>query len=124
LPSSGIISVVDDDEAVCLAVTGLLRSFGFAAHGFTSAEAFLRSPRSRDSDCLIADVQMPGMGGLELQNALAERASRIPMIFMTAFPEQRIRERTVSAGAIAFLEKPCDAETILQYIEAALRKSG
>jgi FixJ family two-component response regulator len=98
----------------------LMRSVGFVAFTFESAEEFLRSPRVDDSACLITDVQMPGMTGLDLQNRLIAQGSRIPIIFITAFPEQDIRSRAQAAGAIAFLEKPFDGETMTNWVRKAL----
>jgi FixJ family two-component response regulator len=115
-----IVSIIDDDASVRAAVEGLVRSAGFVAFTFESAEGFLRSPRAEDSACLITDVQMPGMSGLDLQNRLIAQGSRIPIIFITAFPEQDIRNRAQAAGAIAFLEKPFDGGTMINLVRKAL----
>src|SRR3984893_11216005 len=117
---SQIVSIVDDDASVGAAMQSLLRSLGFVAFVFESAEDFLRSPRVNDSACLITDVQMPGMSGLDLQNRLIAQGIRIPVIFITAFPEQDIRSRAQAAGAIAFLEKPFDGETMTNWVRKAL----
>jgi len=103
---SQIVSIVDDDESVRAAMEGLVRSLGFVAFVFESAEDFLGSPRVDDSACLITDVQMPGMSGLDLHDRLIAQGSGIPTIFITAFPEQTIRRRAQAGGALAFLEKP------------------
>jgi FixJ family two-component response regulator len=99
---------------------GLVRSAGFAAFVFESAEDFLRSPRVDDSACLITDVQMPGMSGLDLQSHLIAQGSRIPTIFITAFPEQDVRRRAEASGAIAFLEKPFDGGAMIDLLRATL----
>jgi FixJ family two-component response regulator len=115
-----IVSIVDDDASVRAAMEALIRSVGFVAFTFESAEEFLRSPRLDDSACLITDVQMPGMSGLDLQNRLIAQGSCIPIIFITAFPEQDIRSRAQAAGAIAFLEKPFDGEIMTNWVRKAL----
>jgi FixJ family two-component response regulator len=103
---SQIVSIVDDDASVRAAMQSLLRSLGFVAFVFESAEDFLRSPRVDDSSCVITDVQMPGMSGLDLQDRLIAQGSRIPVILITAFPEQSIRSRAQAGGALGLLEKP------------------
>ena len=115
-----IISVVDDDASVRTATARLLRSLGFFADAFASAQEFLSSPRLHDTSCLIADVEMPGMTGLELQDYLIVHGHGTPMIFITAFPEDRIRERAMRAGAVDFLSKPFDEPRLLECIERAL----
>ena len=97
-----------------------MRSLGFVAFAFESADDFLRSPRVDDSACLITDVQMPGMNGLELQDRLIAKGSRIPIIFMTAFPEQTIRSRAQAGGALACLEKPFRCGTMIELLRQAL----
>ena len=101
-----IVSIIDDDASVRAAMESLVRSLGFVAFVFKSAEDFLRSPRVDDSACLITDVQMPGMSGLDLQDRLIAQGNRVPIILITAFPEQTIRNRAQARGALAFLEKP------------------
>jgi FixJ family two-component response regulator len=98
----------------------LLRSLGFVAFAFESAENFLRSPRVDDSSCLITDVQMPGMSGLDLQDRLIAQGSRMPVIFITAFPEQNIRSRAQASGAVGFLEKPFAGRTMIELVRQAL----
>lgn len=117
-----VISVVDDDPSVRAAAERLLRSLGFSAHAFSSAEEFLLSPRLNDTSCLIADVQMPGMSGVELQEHLIAQGHRTPIIFITAFPDDRIRERAMKAGAVCFLSKPFDGMGLLQCLERALMR--
>jgi FixJ family two-component response regulator len=120
VPESRIVSIVDDDASVRAAVLSLLKSIGIVAFVFESAEDFLRSPRVDDSSCLITDVQMPGMSGLELQDCLTARGSRIPIIFITAFPEHTIRSRAQACGALGFLEKPFAGKTMIELVRQAL----
>jgi FixJ family two-component response regulator len=118
-----IISIVDDDASVRTATARLLRSLGFSAHAFASAQEFLLSPRLSETSCLIADVEMPGMSGVELQEYLIAHGHRTPMIFITAFPEDRIRQRVMRAGAVDFLSKPFDEPQLLECVERALTRS-
>jgi FixJ family two-component response regulator len=120
VPKSQIISIVDDDVSVGAAMRSLLKSLGFVAFVFESAGDFLRSPQVDDSSCLITDVQMPGMSGLDLQDRLIARGSRIPIIFITAFPEHTIRRRAQAGGALGFLEKPFAGETMIELVRQAL----
>jgi FixJ family two-component response regulator len=115
-----IVSIVDDDASVRVALSGLVRSLGFVACAFESAEDFLRSPHVGDSACLISDVQMPGMNGLELQSQLLAQGHRLPIIFITAFPEPNLRTLADAAGALAFLEKPFDGGIIVSLLKEAL----
>jgi FixJ family two-component response regulator len=115
-----VVSIIDDDVSVRVAVECLVRSLGFVACGFESAEDFLRSPRADDSSCVITDVQMRGMNGLELQSHLAAQRRCPPIIFITAFPEQSVRQRAQAAGALAFLEKPFDGGTMVNLLHEAM----
>jgi FixJ family two-component response regulator len=115
-----IVSIVDDDASVRAAIESLVRSLGFVAFAFESANDFLRSPRVDDSACLITDVQMPGMNGLDLQDRLIAQGSRIPIIFITAFPEPTIRSRAQARGALAFLEKPFAGTTMIGLLRQTL----
>jgi FixJ family two-component response regulator len=115
------VAVVDDDESVRSAVYGALRSVGFEARAFASAEEFLDSDVRGDTACLISDVQMPGMSGLELQAALAKDEHPIPIIFITAFGDQRVRTQALKAGALEFLDKPFDDTFLLETVRAALK---
>jgi len=121
LPDAPMISIIDDDPLVREATDELMQSLGYRAETFASAEDFLRSDRLNDSSCLITDVQMQGLSGIELQNALIARGNKTPMIFLTAFPEERIRKRALEAGAIGFLSKPFDEQRLIEYLETALR---
>jgi FixJ family two-component response regulator len=116
-----LISVVDDDESVRRTTTLLIESFGFRAAAFESAEGFLRSGQLHDTACLIVDVQMPGMNGLQLQSHLAAEGCGIPIIFITAYDDKESRRRAMQAGAVAFLGKPFSDEQLLQTIRSTLR---
>ena len=120
MPQAPVISVVDDDKAVRTANERLVRSLGYRAHSFASAEEFLTSTVLPATDCLIADIQMPGMNGMELQQALAAKRPELPIIFITAFPEDRIRQQVMSAGALCMLAKPCDGSVLVGFIRSAL----
>lgn len=115
-----LISIIDDDEAVRVATESLVRSLGFGATTFASAEEFLNSARLQETSCVITDVNMPGMTGVELQSHLRARGHSLPMIFITAFPEERTRQRVNAAGAIGFLSKPFDCGAMIQCIDKAL----
>ena len=115
-----LISVIDDDESVRRTTTRLIESFGFRTTAFESAERFLTSGQLHDTSCLIVDVRMPGMDGLQLQSQLATAGWRIPIIFITAYDHQESRERAMQAGAVAFLGKPFTDEQLLQTIRSTL----
>ena len=121
--TKNLISVVDDDESVRRTTTLLIESFGFRAAAFESAETFLNSGHLHDTSCLIIDVQMPGMDGLQLQSHLAAAGCGIPIIFITAYESKGSRQRAMQAGAAAFLGKPFSDEQLLQIIRSALRFS-
>jgi len=116
-----LISVVDDDESIRRTTALLIESFGFRAAAFESAESFLKSGQLHDTLCLIVDVQMPGLNGLQLQSHLAAEGCRIPIIFITAYDDKESRRRAMQAGAVAFLGKPFSDEQLLQIIRSALR---
>lgn len=116
-----VISIVDDDESVREATKGLVRSLGYATATFASAEEYLRSDRVRDTSCLITDVQMPGMTGVELQDRLIASGKRTPVIFVTAFPEDNIRARVLEAGAFGYLSKPFNDECLIECLDEALK---
>ena len=119
--TKNLISVVDDDESVRRTTTLLIESFGFRAVAFESAEGFLRSGQLHDTSCLIVDVQMPGMNGLQLQSHLAAAGCGIPIVFITAYDDKESRQRALQAGAVAFLGKPFGDEHLLKTIRSALR---
>ena len=115
-----LISIVDDDESMREAVKGLMKSLGYRAEAAASAEEFLRSPHICRTSCLIADVQMPGMTGLDLHRHLSASGKPIPTILITAYPDDSVRERAVAAGAIGYLSKPFDESDLLACIRSAL----
>jgi FixJ family two-component response regulator len=119
-----VISIVDDDASMRTATARWLRSLGFSAHTFSSAQEFLSSPRLNDTTCLIADVQMPGMSGIELQKYLTARGHRMPMVFITAYPEDQIRQQAMNGGAVGFLSKPFEEARLLECVERALMRRG
>jgi FixJ family two-component response regulator len=116
-----MISIVDDDDSVRESLQRLMRSVGFAVNVFASAEEFLDSDRLRYTDCLILDVRLPGMNGLELQRHLATSQSEIPIIFITSYEDDEVRARALNAGAVDYLVKPFNNEDLLDAIEAALK---
>jgi len=117
-----VISIIDDDPSVRTATGRLLRSMGFSVYAFASAKEFLSSPKLGETSCVIADVEMPGMSGLELQERLIAHDHGKPIIFITAFPQERARERAMKAGAVDFLSKPFDQARLLECVERALRR--
>ena len=119
--TKNIISVVDDDESIRRTTTFLIESFGFRAAAFESAESFLKSVQLHDTSCLLVDVQMPGMNGLQLQSELAAAGHSIPIIFITAFDNKDARQQAMQAGAVAFLGKPFNDEELHQAVRLALR---
>jgi FixJ family two-component response regulator len=121
--SAPLISIVDDDESMRESTKGLVRSLGYQAATFASAEEFLQSDSVDSTSCLIADVKMPGLGGLDLQSDLIDRGVRLPTIFITAFPEEGTRDRALKAGAVGFLDKPFSEESLLRCLDTALGSS-
>lgn len=125
MPQEPLIACVDDDLSVCEAMKGFLKAFGFAAEVFSSAEEFLQSDRLHEMSCLITDVHLRGMSGLQLQNRLSASGCRIPIIVITAIPNERVREQVLSAGAVCFLGKPFLKDDLLTCIRSALdRRRG
>ncbi len=124
MPKVHVIAIVDDDESFRRATTSFVRSLGYTALQFASAEAFLKSDRLHDTDCLISDVQMPGMNGIELQSKLLVQGYRLPIIFVTAFAEMRVRAQALGAGAICFLAKPFGDEELIACLNEALAARG
>jgi FixJ family two-component response regulator len=120
--TSNLISVVDDDESVRRTTKLLIESFGYRAAVFESAEVLLRSRQLHDTSCLIVDVQMPGISGLELQSQLAAKGCSIPIIFITAHGNEASRQQAMQAGAVAFLDKPFSDELLLKNIRSALKQ--
>jgi len=120
LTTAPVISVIDDDASVRAALNNLLKSLGYIVHVFPSAEAFLQSAQLNNSWCAIADVRMPGMSGIDLQSRLRAQGSRLPFVFITAGPEESARARALEDGAICFLTKPFDEDTLIAYLGKAL----
>ena len=116
-----MIAIVDDDEAVREATETLVRSLGYNASTFASADEFLKSEQFSNTSCLITDLHMPGLSGLDLQDRLIARGHRIPIIFITAYPDENVRIRAMKAGAVGFLSKPYDDDHLLGYLEKALK---
>jgi FixJ family two-component response regulator len=120
LPKKPLISIVDDNEAVREATKGLVRALGFLAETFESAEAFLKFDRLRSTACLIADVQMPHMSGLELHRRLVASGVSIPTILITAYPDDSVRARALKAGVMCYLTKPFNKDDLLDCIHSAI----
>jgi FixJ family two-component response regulator len=116
-----LISIVDDDESVRRTTTLLVQSFGFQAAAYESAESLMRSGQLQETSCLIVDLQMPGMNGLQLQRHLAASGYNIPIIFITAYDSKESRQLAMQAGAVAFLSKPFNDELLLETLRATLR---
>lgn len=116
-----MISIVDDDESVREATKGLLEARGYSAEAFSGAEEFLQSGHVDETSCLITDVRMPGLTGIELQRRLLDIGHRIPVIFITARQDERTRLQALQAGACGFLSKPFSEEGLIQCLVAALR---
>ena len=117
---TAIVSIVDDDESVRDSVSALVRSLGYTARAYPSAEDFLNSAEADAADCLVTDIQMPGMSGIELQQVLVTKGSKLPIIFITAFPEDHLKRKVLAAGAVCLITKPCDGEALVNYMEFAL----
>lgn len=115
-----MVAIVDDDELIRSALQGMLKSVGLPSQAFASAEEFLDSGQPEQTACLIADIRMPGMSGLELQAKLNAQHYRIPTIFITAHGDTRMRMQALRAGAVEFLAKPFDDTVLLESVRAAL----
>jgi FixJ family two-component response regulator len=123
MPRIPLISVIDDDDALKGSLENLIRSVGLRVQGFSSVEAFLRSSQVHETSCLILDVRMHGMSGLELQRQMVLAGSQMPIIFITAHQNDDWRTQAIEAGAVAFLYKPFYEEELLNAIDAALKDS-
>ena len=117
---TNLVAIVDDDDLMRTALQGLLKSAGLLAQPFASAEEFLRSGHQHDTACLITDIRMPGMSGLELQAQLNADRCRIPTIFITAHGDAKMRMQAMRAGAVEFLSKPFEDEALLESVRAAM----
>jgi FixJ family two-component response regulator len=115
-----LVAIVDDDDSMRSALQGLLRSAEFSSQSFASAEEFLQSGQLHQIACLIADIRMPGMSGLELQAQLNAERCRIPIIFITAHGDEKMRMQALRAGAVEFMAKPFDDGALLESVRAAL----
>ncbi len=115
-----LITIVDDDDSMRRALQGLLESAELPAQSFASAEEFLKSGQHHRTACLIADIRMPGMSGLELQAKLNAERCRIPIIFITAHGDEKMRLQALRAGAVEFMAKPFNDEALLESVRAAL----
>ena len=121
LATPHVISIVDDDKSFRGAIARLIRSLGHSVAAFDSAEDFLRSNRVNETACLICDVRMPRMSGLELQSDLIGKGYQLPIIFVTANPTESAGKSALAAGAIGFLNKPCNEDTLIALLDEALR---
>jgi FixJ family two-component response regulator len=115
-----LVAIVDDDHSMRGALQGLLKAVGVSSQAFASAEEFLKSGQQHQTACLISDIRMPGISGLELQARLNAEHCRIPTIFITAHGDAQMRMRALRAGAVEFLSKPFDDEALLETVRAAL----
>jgi len=118
-----VISIIDDDPSVRAATQSLVRSLGYSAQAFASAEEYLESERLGDSSCVITDLHMPGMSGADLQDHLLAEGRHIPIIFVTAYFEEGVRARVMDAGAYGFLRKPFADESLIECLDKALAAS-
>jgi FixJ family two-component response regulator len=119
-----VISIIDDDESVREATKSLVRSLGYKAAVFASAEEYLQSEQAGDSSCLITDLHMPGMSGADLQDRLIADGRQVPMIFVTAYYEEKVRDRVLDAGAYGFLRKPFNDESLIECLDKALSSAS
>jgi FixJ family two-component response regulator len=122
LEDSSLVAIVDDDDLIRSALQGLLKAVGLPARAFASAEEFLTSGQQHQAACLIADIRMSGMSGLELQAKLNAENCKIPTIFITAHGDARMRMQALRAGAVEFLAKPFDNQALLESVRAALAR--
>ena len=116
-----VISIVDDDESVREATKSLVRSLGYKAATFGSAEEFLGSEQLKSTSCLITDVRMPGMSGVELQDRLIADGRNMPTVFISAFSDERVRQKVLESGAIGYLRKPFEEDRLIECIDTALK---
>ncbi|GEP56602.1 response regulator transcription factor [Reyranella soli] len=115
-----LVAIVDDDEALCASLVDLMRSVGYRAESFFAAETLLTSPNRPFFDCIIADVRMPGMSGLDLVRKLKEEGASVPVIMVTALPDRQLDDQAISVGAQYLLGKPIETQTLLDCIERSL----
>lgn len=120
---AAFVAVVDDDESTRTAIHGVLQAAGFRSQPFASAQAFLASPSLADCACLVVDLQMPGISGLELQERLLDMSAGIPIVFVSAYGDERSRARAMQRGALGFLDKPFDDTALLALVSKPFEKS-
>ncbi|WP_424138034.1 response regulator transcription factor [Roseomonas chloroacetimidivorans] len=118
-----LIAIVDDDDSVRVALTSLARSAGLRARGYASADAFLAEDIS-PFDCVVSDIQMPKLSGFDLLQAVRSRRAELPVILITAYPDERIQQRAISGGARFFLEKPCDPNLLVTRLAEAMEAAA
>jgi FixJ family two-component response regulator len=121
VPPGQLISVIDDDDSFRSALIGLIRSLGYSACGFESAEAFVESNFMRNSACVITDVQMPGMSGIELQQFLTRSQCAVPVIMVTARTEPGLEQKALASGAMCLLRKPFQTDVLMAWLQKALK---
>jgi len=119
-----LVAVVDDDDLLRNSIADLLSSAGIESQTFSSGEEFLANEASQETVCLVTDIRMPGMSGLDLQRKLAEHRAWVPIIFITALEDTRLRAQATRAGAVEFLLKPVDDQVLLRSVQAALKCSS
>ncbi len=122
MPPVPVIAVVDDDPAIREAMDDLIMSFGYECRLFVSAEQFLESKQQTDIDCIVVDVKMPGLSGIELQSELNRRGTPPPMIFVTSYQDERTRNAALNGGALAFLGKPVNIVSLIGCLESVLAR--
>lgn len=124
MPGPPLISVIDDDDSLRTALTGLVRSLGYEARAFASAEDFLAAFRTIAVACVISDIQMPGMSGIDMINHLAALHVDLPVIAISGRPDPTLEQKALAAGAIFFLRKPFEADALISCLEKALTKQA
>jgi FixJ family two-component response regulator len=121
MSENALISIIDDDTLARYGIVALVESLGYKAASFSSAEHFLASDAIAETTCLITDLRMPGLSGLELQEALRSQGHRTPVILMTAYPNESRRNRAIDGGAVGFLSKPFDDASLIECLAAAIK---
>ena len=121
--SQAMVSIIDDDPLAREGIRELVESLGYKARAFVSAQDFLQSGAIATTACVITDLQMPGLNGLELQEGLRARGYHTPVILITAYPNEKHRSRAMNAGAIGFLSKPFEEQTLVEWLTAAMKRA-
>lgn len=122
VPAEPLISIIDDDDSLRMALIGLVRSIGYTARGFASAEEFLAADALDSFACIVTDIQMPGMSGIDLKRHLAARQCQLPVIMITAHPDPGLEARAQASGAAGFLKKPFEGSALVDCLEKALKR--